>query len=44
MDVSTSTVIEAFQRHFRPAKIDGIADKECEHILAALLADIDSGR
>ena len=31
-------VIEAFQRHFRPAKIDGRADAECEAILAALLA------
>ena len=26
----TETVIEAFQRHFRPSKIDGIADEECE--------------
>ncbi len=42
MDVATSTVIEAFQRHFRPAQIDGIADEECERILAALLAEIDS--
>jgi N-acetyl-anhydromuramyl-L-alanine amidase AmpD len=40
MDVPTSTVIEAFQRHFRPSKIDGIADDECERILAALLAEI----
>lgn len=44
MDVPTSTVIEAFQRHFRPSKIDGIADDECERILAALLSEIDSGR
>ena len=40
MDVSIETVISAFQRHFRPSKIDGIADKECEAILAALLAEI----
>jgi N-acetylmuramoyl-L-alanine amidase len=39
MDVPTSTVIEAFQRHFRPAKMDGIADDECKRILAALLVD-----
>ena len=44
MDVETSKVIEAFQRHFRPSKIDGIADQECERILAALLVEIDSER
>jgi N-acetylmuramoyl-L-alanine amidase len=41
MDVPAETVIEAFQRHWRPAKIDGVADKECEAILAALLAEVD---
>jgi N-acetylmuramoyl-L-alanine amidase len=41
MDVTSETVIEAFQRHFRPARIDGKADKECEAILAALLREID---
>lgn len=40
MDVETPKVIEAFQRHFRPLKIDGIADEECERILAALLVEI----
>ena len=39
-DVPPSTVIEAFQRHFRPAKIDGHYDPECEAILAALLQEI----
>jgi N-acetylmuramoyl-L-alanine amidase len=39
VDVQLETVIAAFQRHFRPAKIDGLADKDCEAILAALLAD-----
>jgi N-acetylmuramoyl-L-alanine amidase len=29
--------IVAFQRHFRPARIDGIADAECAGILAGLL-------
>ena len=43
MDVQTSTVIEAFQRHFRPARIDGIADEECQRILAALLAEMSPG-
>ena len=41
MDVTTATVIEAFQRHYRPARIDGVADKDCEAILAALLHEID---
>ena len=41
MDVPTETVIEAFQRHFRPSKIDGVADEECKRILAALLQEID---
>ena len=41
MDVSDETAIVAFQRHWRPARIDGVADKECEAILAALLGAID---
>ncbi len=39
MDVAADVVIGAFQRHFRPLKIDGIADEECKHILAALLSE-----
>lgn len=39
MDVPGETVISAFQRHFRPLKIDGVADEECGRILAALLAE-----
>jgi N-acetylmuramoyl-L-alanine amidase len=30
-------VTTAFQRHFRPARVDGIADAECAAILAGLL-------
>ena len=41
MDVPAETVIEAFQRHWRPARIDGAVDAECEAILAALLPEID---
>jgi N-acetylmuramoyl-L-alanine amidase len=37
VDVPAKSVIGAFQRHFRPSKIDGVADKECAAILAALL-------
>jgi len=42
MDVPAETVIEAFQRHWRPAGIDGVADTECESILAALLTHLDT--
>jgi N-acetylmuramoyl-L-alanine amidase len=31
-------VVEAFQRHFRPARIDGLADKSTRETLARLLA------
>jgi N-acetylmuramoyl-L-alanine amidase len=34
-------VIRAFQRHFRPSCIDGIADAECAAILDALLTAIE---
>ncbi len=43
-DVRPEVVIEAFQRHFRPARIDGHADAECAAILAALLREIDIPR
>jgi N-acetylmuramoyl-L-alanine amidase len=41
-DVATAEVITAFQRHFRPAKVDGIADAAVQHILRKLLAARDS--
>jgi len=41
VDVPADTVVEAFQRHFRPSQIDGQVDTECESILAALLREID---
>ena len=44
MDVKDATVVEAFQRHWRPTRIDGLADAECEAILAALLQTIDFAR
>ncbi|MBV9993203.1 MAG: N-acetylmuramoyl-L-alanine amidase [Alphaproteobacteria bacterium] len=33
-----SDVVTAFQRHFRPSCVDGIADAECEALLFRLLA------
>jgi N-acetylmuramoyl-L-alanine amidase len=38
VDVPLERVITAFQRHFRPASVDGIADAECAELLASLLA------
>ena len=38
--VPLATVVGAFQRHFRPARIDGAADAETTARLAALLAKI----
>jgi N-acetylmuramoyl-L-alanine amidase len=36
-DEATTTVVEAFQRHWRPARVDGIADGETRARLVALL-------
>jgi N-acetylmuramoyl-L-alanine amidase len=41
VDVAGEVAIAAFQRHWRPRLIDGVADAECEAILAALLTAID---
>jgi N-acetylmuramoyl-L-alanine amidase len=43
-DAAPDAAIAAFQRHFRPARIDGVADEECARILAALLGSIDLER
>lgn len=40
VDWRLSDVIAAFQRHFRPSCIDGIADMECLQIAEALLAGL----
>jgi N-acetylmuramoyl-L-alanine amidase len=40
VDVPLETVIAAFQRHFRPSRIDGAWDGECEALLDGLLAAI----
>ncbi len=39
-DTSTAEVITAFQRHFRPARVDGIADHSTLVTLQALLASL----
>ena len=38
VDVPLEAVIAAFQRHFRPSCVDGVADDECAAILEGLLA------
>ncbi len=40
LGVQTRAVITAFQRHFRPAKVDGVADAGTAAILKQLLAQI----
>ena len=42
-DASAATVATAFQRHFRPRRIDGAWDSECAAILRALLAAAETG-
>jgi N-acetylmuramoyl-L-alanine amidase len=39
-EVSLEQATVAFQRHFRPGKLDGKPDEECERILAALLTQL----
>lgn len=39
-DISTEAVVSAFQRHFRPARVDGIADASTRQTLARLLAGL----
>lgn len=37
VDVPLEAVVTAFQRHWRPAKVDGVIDVECAYRLGALL-------
>jgi N-acetylmuramoyl-L-alanine amidase len=39
-DIATTEVVTAFQRHFRPARVDGIADHSTLATLKALLASL----
>lgn len=41
VSVELGAVIGEFQRHFRPARVDGVADLETRQILAALLTKLD---
>ena len=39
-DLSTKKVVESFQRHFRPARVDGIFDNESSSRLNDLLCQV----
>jgi len=39
-DAETSAVIRAFQRHFRPARVDGVADASTIGTLHRLLSEL----
>jgi N-acetylmuramoyl-L-alanine amidase len=41
-NASSDKVIAAFQRHFRPMKLDGQWDSECAGLLASLFNKIES--
>ncbi|HEX4893679.1 MAG TPA: peptidoglycan-binding protein, partial [Hyphomicrobiaceae bacterium] len=40
-DPWTGTVLKAFQRHFRPARIDGVLDSSTLDTLERLVASVD---
>lgn len=40
-DERTRVVVEAFQRHFRPSRVDGVADRSTQETLARLIDALD---
>jgi len=42
-DLAASDIIASFQRHFRPARADGVADRETRALLADLLDQVGAG-
>jgi N-acetylmuramoyl-L-alanine amidase len=40
LDITTEDIVAAFQRRFRPAKVDGVADRETCALLADLLDQV----
>lgn len=43
LDTETRTVVTAFQRHFRPARCDGVADAETGQRIAILAKAVNTG-
>jgi N-acetylmuramoyl-L-alanine amidase len=41
--VTTADIVASFQRHFRPGRVDGIADPETRTLLAGLLDQVGRG-
>jgi N-acetylmuramoyl-L-alanine amidase len=41
-DTATTDVVTAFQRHFRPARVDGIADHSTTETLRRMIAARDA--
>jgi N-acetylmuramoyl-L-alanine amidase len=41
-DIATADVVTAFQRHFRPTRVDGIADRSTLATLQSLLARLSA--
>jgi len=41
-DAPLEAIVTAFQRHFRPSRVDGVADAETKRRLAALLAQLET--
>jgi len=41
-DVSLEKAVAAFQRHFRPSRVDGMADRETRTMLSGLIAAYDA--
>ncbi|MBS0518715.1 MAG: N-acetylmuramoyl-L-alanine amidase [Proteobacteria bacterium] len=41
VDVTEEDIVKAFQRHFRPGRVDGVADAETRSLLAGLLDRVD---
>jgi len=42
-DVAPEEIVKAFQRHFRPGRVDGVADPETRALLAGLLDQLGGG-
>ena len=43
-DVAPAEIVKAFQRHYRPRRVDGIADDETRSLVAGLLDRIELDR
>src|SRR5262249_4346407 len=42
-EVAPAEIVKAFQRRFRPERVDGVADRETRGLLAGLLDQVGGG-